>query len=405
MTTPSPPSTFPRPTPPPAPTRSCSIPTPPSLPATERKPKTVGMHGDKIQDPYFWLREKKNPAVLEHLKAENTYTAAVMAPFKAFEDKLYNEIPQPHQADRRERALPAAGLLALLPHRGRQAVPHPLPQKGQRRRAGGSRPRREQACRGDKNSWRWAISTTATTTRCCAYSTDVNGHRDYDFHLKNLATGEEIKTPIGKVSGITWAADNKTLFVRHRGPRNQTLRQGLTAITLGEKAPTLVYEDKDELFDVAAEPFARRRDDLHRLGQQTHDGISATCSPTIRKTAPKIIAPRRNEIEYYPEHREDLVLHPHQRRREGIPRGDGPGGLARDRRSGTSSSRTTPGSRSRSSSRSRTTPWSANAPTRCPVSGSTISPPGKWKTIPLPEAAYDTGADHNAEFDAAVFPL
>src|SRR5947209_7666161 len=61
-------------------------------PLASTKPKTVGLHGDKIEDPYFWLREKENPEVLAHLKAENAYTAAVMAPFQALEDSLYREM-------------------------------------------------------------------------------------------------------------------------------------------------------------------------------------------------------------------------------------------------------------------------------------------------------------------------
>ena len=61
-------------------------------PVAERKPKIVGLHGDKIEDPYFWLREKENPKLIEHLKAENAYTAAVMAPFQVFEDSLYREM-------------------------------------------------------------------------------------------------------------------------------------------------------------------------------------------------------------------------------------------------------------------------------------------------------------------------
>jgi oligopeptidase B len=61
-------------------------------PVAARKAKTVGLHGDKIEDPYFWLREKENPELLAHLKAENAYTDAVMAPFKRFEDSLYQEM-------------------------------------------------------------------------------------------------------------------------------------------------------------------------------------------------------------------------------------------------------------------------------------------------------------------------
>src|SRR3954453_9410804 len=57
-----------------------------------KKPNIVGLHGDRREDPYFWLREKSSPEVLAYLKAENAYTAAVMAPFQALEDTLYREM-------------------------------------------------------------------------------------------------------------------------------------------------------------------------------------------------------------------------------------------------------------------------------------------------------------------------
>src|SRR2546429_80523 len=61
-------------------------------PVAERRPKVVGLHGYRIEDAYFWLREKGSPAVLDYLRAENRYTTAVMEPFKAFEDALYQEM-------------------------------------------------------------------------------------------------------------------------------------------------------------------------------------------------------------------------------------------------------------------------------------------------------------------------
>ena len=44
--------------------------TTPQPPMAEKKPKETKIHGDTLVDDYFWLREKSNPAVLEHLKAE-----------------------------------------------------------------------------------------------------------------------------------------------------------------------------------------------------------------------------------------------------------------------------------------------------------------------------------------------
>ena len=52
----------------------------PLPPAAKKAPKELTAHGDKRTDNYFWLREKENPAVIEHLKAENAYTDAVMKP-------------------------------------------------------------------------------------------------------------------------------------------------------------------------------------------------------------------------------------------------------------------------------------------------------------------------------------
>ncbi len=180
-------------------------------PIAARKPKTVGLHGDQVEDPYFWLREKENPALLAHLKAENAYTAAVMAPFEAFEDSLYRE---------------------MLGRIKQTDVSAPYPQRGywlyQRTEEGKQYPiycRREgelgapeevvldlnELAKGQKfmsvHSFEYSDDNTLL-----AYSTDTNGHRDYDFHLRNLATGEEVKTPLGKVAELAWAADNQTIF-------------------------------------------------------------------------------------------------------------------------------------------------------------------------------------------------
>src|SRR6266436_6415689 len=64
----------------------------PPPPVTEKKPKITEINGDRLVDNYFWLREKSNPAVISHLEAENTYTAAVMKPTGALQDQLYSEI-------------------------------------------------------------------------------------------------------------------------------------------------------------------------------------------------------------------------------------------------------------------------------------------------------------------------
>jgi oligopeptidase B len=50
------------------------------------------VHGEKIVDSYAWLRDRENPAVLEFLRQENQYTAAMMADTEALRDELFEEM-------------------------------------------------------------------------------------------------------------------------------------------------------------------------------------------------------------------------------------------------------------------------------------------------------------------------
>jgi oligopeptidase B len=271
-------------------------------PAAPRHPKTVGLHGDKIDDPYFWLREKDNPGVLDHLKAENAYTAAVMAPFKPFEDALYKELlGRIKQTD------------VSVPYRQRGYWLYHRTEEGKqyrilcRKKARLDAPEEvvldvNKLAEGQKFMALGAFDYSDDNA-LLAYSTDVSGSRDYDFHLKNLATGKEIKTPIGKVADLAWAADNNTLFYVTEDDAKRSYR--LWRYTLGEKDPALIYEEKDELFEVG---IGRSHDRKFLFAG------SASSRTTEFRFLPadhpkgefQLIAPRRDEIEYYPEHRDGL---------------------------------------------------------------------------------------------------
>src|SRR3954453_16234259 len=66
-----------------------NIPSPPAAPVHEHRETR---HGATVVDPYFWLREKSSPEVVEYLEKENAYTAAMTARIKPLEDTLYKEM-------------------------------------------------------------------------------------------------------------------------------------------------------------------------------------------------------------------------------------------------------------------------------------------------------------------------
>ncbi len=71
-----------------------------TAPKATKQPTSLAIHNDTRTDDYYWLRERENETVLDHLRAENTYTEAVMAPLNDFQGKA---VSGNEGADQRKR--------------------------------------------------------------------------------------------------------------------------------------------------------------------------------------------------------------------------------------------------------------------------------------------------------------
>src|SRR5215211_7196344 len=65
---------------------------PPAPPVAKRVPRTIEVHGTKLPDDYFWMRDKKNPEVISYLEAENAYTDALTKQTAELQERLYKEM-------------------------------------------------------------------------------------------------------------------------------------------------------------------------------------------------------------------------------------------------------------------------------------------------------------------------
>jgi len=61
-------------------------------PTAARRPSTREHHGDTVIDPYEWLRDKEDPAVIGHLQAENAYTEQQLAHLEGLRGRIFDEI-------------------------------------------------------------------------------------------------------------------------------------------------------------------------------------------------------------------------------------------------------------------------------------------------------------------------
>ena len=64
----------------------------PLTPSVPQRPYPITRHGDTRDDPYYWLMDRDNPEVLEHLRAENDFLASSLQHLAPLEAQLFDEI-------------------------------------------------------------------------------------------------------------------------------------------------------------------------------------------------------------------------------------------------------------------------------------------------------------------------
>jgi len=61
-----------------------------TAPLAPKRPHTITRSdGTVVEDPWYWLREREDPAVRAHLEAENAYTEALFSPLAPLVDELF----------------------------------------------------------------------------------------------------------------------------------------------------------------------------------------------------------------------------------------------------------------------------------------------------------------------------
>ncbi|HEX5705198.1 MAG TPA: S9 family peptidase [Pyrinomonadaceae bacterium] len=272
-------------------------------PMTEKKAKVTDIHGEKLMDNYFWLREKKNPAVIAHLESENAYTTAMMKHTEALQEKLYNEIlSHIKQTD------------VNVPYKRGEYFYYTRTVEGQqyaifcRKHRTLDAPEQividvNELAKGHKFMSVGAF-LPSDDGKLLAYSTDNTGYRQYTLQIKNLATGELFPEKIERVNNLAWASDNKTIFYVTEDAVTKRSDK-LFRHVLGSDKYDLIFEEKDELFDIGV---GKTRDlAVIVLGSYSKTSTEGRYIPANNPNADwKIIIPRQKDHEYDVDHRNGL---------------------------------------------------------------------------------------------------
>ncbi|HUS09270.1 MAG TPA: S9 family peptidase [Pyrinomonadaceae bacterium] len=272
-------------------------------PMTEKKTKTTKIHDYTMTDNYFWLREKSNPEVIKHLEAENAYTETVMKPTASLQDKLYKEmVGHIKETD------------VTVPYRWGNYFYYSRTEQGKQYpincRKKGSLDAKEEIVL-DQNEMAKGLKffsvgafVPSDDGNLLAYSTDTTGYRQYKLQIKDLRSGQTLPEAFERVGNVVWATDNQTIFFTTEDAvtkrSDKFFRYGL-----GSNRPDLIFEERDELFDLRAE---RSRDKaVILLGSESKTSTEWRYQPAAYPlTELKMISAREANHEYDVDHRGDL---------------------------------------------------------------------------------------------------
>ena len=171
-----------------------ATPTPPR----PRRPHVVSAHGDDREDPWYWLRDRDDPAVLAYLEAENAYTDAETAPLAGLARRPLRGDEGPDQGDRHVGPGPSGpwwyysrteeGKNYASTAGGPPAAPDELPPPASRGATSRSCSTRTTLAEGSDY---FAVGTAAVSHdhRWLAYGTDVAGNERYELRFRPLDAG------------------------------------------------------------------------------------------------------------------------------------------------------------------------------------------------------------------------
>ncbi len=283
-----------------------AIPVSPPIARKESTPTTL--HGHTLEDNYRWMRDKSSPELIAYLEAENAYTAAVIAPTKELQEKIYGEMLS--HIKETDESVPYPDRGWYYSTRTIEGSQYPIYCRRVATGATFDATQPEEIlldvnvlAEGQPFMSLGGMSVSPNG-RLLAYSTDNTGFRQYTLHVRDLTTGKDLPDTAERTGSFTWAADSKTLFYatedevtkrhdhlfRHRVGDAQT-------------ADVVVYNEADERFNLGVGKTRDGKYLVMEAGSHTTNECRFLAADEPEGTF-RMIAERVDEQEYYVDHRD-----------------------------------------------------------------------------------------------------
>jgi len=290
-------------------------------PVAQRRPITRVHHGDVFVDSYEWLRDKDDPEVISYLEAENAYTEAQTAHLSELSDAIFGEI----KARTKETDL---SVPTYTSHPGGNAYWYYV------RTVEGSEypiycrvvatdratlPDPEQEISGEEvlldgnreaeghEFFALGALSVSLDGRLLAYSIDLTGAERFTIMIKDLVSGELLADQIDDTAyGVAWAKNSHLFYTRADEAWRPYV---ILRHRLGDdpSQDVEVLTESDERYWLSVDASRDDRWIIIGAGSKitSEFRLLSTDDP---EAEPRIVAPRRQGVEYDIEPAGDRLL-------------------------------------------------------------------------------------------------
>ena len=269
-------------------------------------PKIDTLHGEVRRDDYFWLREKTNPEVVAYLEAENAYVEAGTAHTKPLQEQLYKEMLG--RLKETDQAVPQRDGRWWYYTRTEQGKSYPVfaRRPGSAAAMSASAPEQvlldQNARAAGKKFHALGGFDVSPNGHFLIWLEDTTAFRDYTLYVKDLRSGQVIDTipfdPARPVwNGTAWADDNRTFFYLTADSARRGNAVWRRTVGTPKAQDAKVFQEDDVLNNVGV-----WRSRSGRWIYIAADGFTSSETRVIPSgrpaTAPRVLAPRRPNVEY-----------------------------------------------------------------------------------------------------------
>ena len=276
-------------------------------------------HGDRVVDPYEWLRDGEDPEVLAHLDAENAYADARTAELKPLRDSIFGEISSrvlqtdlsvpvrsgpwwyySRTVEGQQYAIQAR--VPVIDPAVRPVVTPDAVPDGEQVLVDGN------VEAGDSEFFSiGALAVSADHDRL-ALATDTTGDERFDLVVRDLTTGATLDDSITGIGyGVEFSHDGGTVFYTRVDDAWRPHQLWRHVVGADPGADVLVHEESDERFWMGIGASRDERWLILALGSKTSSEVRLLDATTPEADF-RVVAPRRDGVEYDVEPAADHLL-------------------------------------------------------------------------------------------------